>query len=140
MSVRRIGFRIGGSGNITEKNGLWRKEKNPQNVGSGVMIDGLVYQANAGPGTLQCIEAATGKERWQTRAKGGNHWGSIVYACDLLYVTNQRGGTHVFKPNPDKLELLGTNELNESCNATPAFSDGEIFIRTFENLYCIGKK
>jgi hypothetical protein len=33
--------------------------------------------------------------------------------------------------------LGATNELGERSNSTPAFSDGEIFIRTFEHLYCI---
>ena len=33
-----VGFRIGGTGNITEKNRKWRLEKNPQSIGSGVFI------------------------------------------------------------------------------------------------------
>ncbi len=132
-----IAFRLGGSGNITKSHRLWRVEKNPQNIGTGVLIGQHVYIANAGPGTLQCIEAATGEELWQEDPPGGNHWGSIILADGRLYVTNQQGATHVFLPNPKKLELVATNELGERSNSTPAFSDGEIFIRTFENLYCI---
>ena len=71
---------------------------------------------------------------------GANHWGSIVAANGLLYVTNQAGATVVFKPNPEKFELAARNELNETSNSTPAISDGEIFIRTFEHLYCISEQ
>lgn len=132
-----MAFRLGGTGNVTATHRLWRTERNPQNIGTGVLIGPHVYKANAGPGTLQCVVAATGEETWQERVPGGNHWGSVVFAAGRLYATNQKGATHVFSPNPERLELLATNELGEASNSTPAFSDGEIFIRTFEHLYCI---
>jgi outer membrane protein assembly factor BamB len=135
-----IGFRLGGSGDVTETHRRWRVERNPQNIGTGVLIGDYVFKANAGPGTLQCIEAATGEQRWQERAAGGNHWGSIVYAAGLLYATNQQGVTQVFRPNPEKLELVAANALDEASNSTPAFSDGRIFLRTFEHVYCIADK
>jgi hypothetical protein len=34
-------------------------------------------------------------------------------------------------------ELVASNPLGEESNSTPAPSNGEIFIRTFKNLYCI---
>ena len=42
-------------------------------------------------------------------------------------------------PGPEEFELLSSNKLGERCNSTPAVSDGEIFIRTFKNLYCIAE-
>ena len=33
--------------------------------------------------------------------------------------------------------MLAENELGEQTNSTPAISDGEIFLRTHEHLYCI---
>ena len=55
-----------------------------------------------------------------------------------MYATNQDAQTFVFKLNPEKYDELANNRLNEMYNATPALSDGEIFIRTFKHLYCIG--
>jgi outer membrane protein assembly factor BamB len=37
-------------------------------------------------------------------------------------------------------EVLAENALNDYCLSSPAISDGQIFIRTAQNLYCIGKK
>ena len=54
-------------------------------------------------------------------------------------MTGKNGTTVVFKPNPRKFELLASNALGEDSNATPAISNGEIFIRTFKNLYCIAE-
>ncbi len=133
-----IGFRIGGTGNITESNRIWRKEKNPQSIGSGVFLGKHVFRPNAGPGTVDCLVAETGKINWTARA-AGTCWGSMVLADGNLYVTNQGGSTLVFKPNSDEFEEVAQNKLGETCNSTPAFSDGDIFIRTHQHLYCIGK-
>ena len=45
--------------------------------------------------------------------------------------------TTVFRPDPEKLEVLAMNDLGEPSHATPAISDGQIFLRTDAHLYCI---
>jgi outer membrane protein assembly factor BamB len=132
-----IAVRLGGSGDITGQQ-LWRKPENPQSIGSGILRDGVYYMANADVGTLQCLEATTGKELWVARG-GAAHWGSIVAAGDLMYVTNQSGETTVFRFNPQQLEKVATNDLPEASNSTPAIVGDEIFVRTMEHLYCIGE-
>ncbi|MGE5194279.1 MAG: hypothetical protein ACM3U2_17445, partial [Deltaproteobacteria bacterium] len=62
-----------------------------------------------------------------------------VLAGDRLYVTNQNGTTLVFRANPEKFELLAENKLNELSNSTVAISDGQIFLRTNQHLYCIAE-
>ncbi|MBL9090664.1 MAG: PQQ-binding-like beta-propeller repeat protein [Planctomycetaceae bacterium] len=133
-------FKPGGKGDITEAARMWYKPRNPQSIGTGVIIDGYLYVPDAGPGTIRCLEAKSGKEVWTDRASGGNHWGSIVVAEGRAYVTNQEGATVVFRPNPEKFEFVARNDLGEQSNSTPALSDGRIFLRTFEHLYCIGGK
>ena len=135
-----IGFKLGGQGDITESNRLWQIDKrNPNSVGTGIFLDKYVYRPNSKPGTIQCLEAETGEVLWTDRATRRDHWGSMVLAGGNLYAINQRGTTVVFKPNPKEFEEVGRNALGESTNATPAFSDGQIFIRTDEHLFCIGK-
>jgi outer membrane protein assembly factor BamB len=133
-------IRITGSGNITDTHRLWRKENSPQSIGSGVFIDGHIYRPNAGPGTIECIDPEKGEVVWTDRAAGGEYWGSIVVAGGLCYVTDKNGTTVVFKPNPKEFEKVAFNELGEPSNSTPAISDGQIFIRTANHLFCIGRK
>jgi hypothetical protein len=45
----------------------------------------------------------------------------------------------VFKPSPEKFELLAKNSLGEGTNSTPAISDGEFFIRNMKSLHCISE-
>lgn len=133
-----IGFKTGGEGDMTETNRLWRhSQRNPQRIGSGVIVGKHLFVANANPAGAQCLDLESGKELWQTRLPTGEIWGSVVLAQGRLYVTNPEGKTYVFAPNPEKFELLATNELGESTNSTPAISDGQVFLRTFQAVYCI---
>lgn len=134
-----IGVKLGGSGDVTATNRVWRSEKNPENIGSGVLVEDRLYMPFKGPSVIGCIDPKTGAYLWKTRATNTEMWGSMVYAAGRIYVTDQRGKTVVLKPNPEKLEVLATNDLGERCNATPAVSDGQIFIRTFKGLYCIAE-
>jgi outer membrane protein assembly factor BamB len=135
-----LAFKLGGTGNMTEAHRLWLQPKpNPQRIGSGVILGKHLYLANAQPATAQCLELETGKRVWQERLPAGEIWGSIVAAAGRLYVSNPEGKTYVFAPNPERFELLATNDLGEPSNSTPAFSDGQIFLRTFEGLYCIAE-
>lgn len=134
-----IGIKLGGKGNITDENRLWRVEKSPQRIGSGVFVDGYIYLANAGANTFQCIDPKSGEVLWEERSGGPAHWGSMVYAGGHIFVTNQTGTTFVLNPDPDKLQVVGKNTIDERSNSTPAVSAGQIFLRTFENVYCIGK-
>lgn len=132
-----LAFKVGGAGDITEKQRLWRKDSNPQSIGSGVVIDGYLYRPNAGPGTIECIDPQTGETRWEERAS--TYWGSIVYVAGRCYAPGQDGVTLVFKPSPEKFELLAKNTLGEGTNSTPAIADGNFFIRTMKTLHCIGQ-
>lgn len=135
-----IAFRLGGSGNITKTDRLWQNaERQPQRIGSGVIIGKYIFMANAGPGTAECIELETGKQLWKKRLAGGDCWGSLCYVDGQLFVTGQNGTTTIFKPNAEKFELIAENTLGDKSNSTPAFSDGQIFLRTSRGLYCVGK-
>lgn len=132
-----IAFRLGGKGNITETQRVWRKDQNPQNIGSGVVLDDHYFMINAGPGTIQCLEAKTGKEKWVDRG-AGNHWASLVLADGHFYATAQDGTVIVFKPSVEGFQQVARNRIGEPSNATPAFIDGAIIFRSMKHLYCIG--
>ena len=132
-----IGFKPGGSGDVTEMR-LWRREPNPQSIGSGVYVGEHLYIPDAAQGAIRCLDPKTGQDVWRERG-GPNFWGSIVMAAGRLYATNQQGQTVVFAPSPDGFEELAVNSLGEQSNSTPAVSDGEIFLRTFGGVYCISE-
>ena len=128
---------VGVKGDLTSKR-LWKSSrKPPQRIGSGVAFKKHIYILNE-PGVAACIEIDTGKETWKERLGTGNSWGSMNLVGNRIYVTNTTGQTHVIAPNPERLELLATNSIGEMTRASAAFSDGQVFIRTYNHLWCIG--
>lgn len=127
-----------GRGDVTESGRLWlHAKKNPQRIGSGVVVDGHVYLLNE-PGIAWCIEVQTGKIKWKERLSSKRSWCSMSYVDGRLYVPNENGETFILRPNPEKLDLIATNRLDgEVTRGSPAFSDGQIFMRSHKHLYCI---
>jgi len=130
-----IGFKLGGSGDVTATNRLWRAERPPQRVATGVVIGQYLFMVSEP--NVSCIEMATGREIWKHSEPGQTFWASIVAVGDRLYVTSQKGVTIVFAADPKEFRLLASNDVGERSNSTLAISDGQIFLRTFESLYCI---
>jgi outer membrane protein assembly factor BamB len=137
-----VAVKQGGKGDVTETHRLWTSVRTKNRLGSGVIKDGYVYILNT-EAIAECIELKTGKSLWQERATAigpkSSSWSSMVLAGDQIYVLNQSGDTVVMKAAP-KFEIVGVHSIgNELTNASHALSDGEIFIRTHQHLWCIGQ-
>jgi len=135
-----IAVRTGGQGNVTATHRLWRqadRKKNPQRIGSGIIVDGHIYICNE-PGIAWCMNAKTGEITWQKRL-GSRSWSSMSLAAGRLYVSDTKGDTHVIEPDPKECRVLAKNSLGELIRASLAFTDGRIFARTYEHLYCIAE-
>ena len=74
---------------------------------------------------------------WQERLRGG-HYPSPVSANGLVYFVSSQGETTLVRPG-ETFDVVGKNALGEPVSASPAISQGQLFIRTHEHLYCIGK-
>jgi outer membrane protein assembly factor BamB len=86
----------------------------------------------------------SGETIWTERLPGTGgssaSWSSPVLAGDRLYVPNRNADVFVLKATPN-FELLAVNSIGgEPMNASLAVSDGDIFIRTGKNLWCIGTR
>lgn len=132
-----LGVKPGGSGDVTETHRLWRHPSAPQRIGSGVILGDHVYLVNE-PGTAQCIEWKTGKILWTDRATTTT-WANLVLAESRLYTTSLDGETVVFTPQPDKLNVLARNKIPERTLASLVISNGEMFLRTYNHLWCLAK-
>jgi len=132
-----VAARTGGEGDVTQSHRLWLVEKNPQRIGSGVIVGDHIFILNE-PAIAHCIELATGNVVWQQRL-GETSWSSMACVDGRLYVIDMAGETFILAPET-KFRLLARNSVDELTRASLAFSDGQIFIRTYENLYCIGQR
>lgn len=141
---------LGGSAFVVKPNGtgdqlpnrLWHDENDRQRIGTGVIFNNKIYVATM-QGILECLDLKNGDRLWHRRMSragaGGGTWSSIVRAGSKLFAIDQAGTTHVYALEPEFLEIA-SNELGEATNATPAISDGCLFIRTEGHLWCIAEK
>ncbi|MBD3673741.1 MAG: PQQ-binding-like beta-propeller repeat protein [Planctomycetaceae bacterium] len=130
-----IGFHLGGEADITKDARVWRvTRQNPQRIGSGIILGEHLYAPAAGINGIQCLDLQTGEVIWTERTSAP-FWGSMTLADELIYVTDQQGTTWVFRPNPEKFDLVSKNPLKERTNSTPAFTEGSIILRTYDAVY-----
>ena len=130
-----------GEGDLTETR-LWTVDRSPLRLGSGIILDGHLYVPDM-KGILECVKLDDGESVWKERLeKGGptgETWSSLVLADGNLYLMNKSGTTSVVRAKPE-FELISVNPLGEHTNASTVISNGEIFIRTDDSLWCIGNK
>jgi outer membrane protein assembly factor BamB len=142
FSGTAMGVRAGGKGDVTKTHQLWTRPREKQRIGSGVMVNGHVYILNE-DGIAQCIEARKGKVVWEERLRGpggnGKSWSSMVAVGDKLYAINQSGDAFILRAAP-RYQLLAVNSLGEMTQSSMAFSNGEVFVRTYKSLWCISGK
>jgi outer membrane protein assembly factor BamB len=133
-----LGFRAGGSDNLTSKAELWTN-----NLGADVptpTTDGKYIYVTGDSGIMNCIEAESGKIAYRgKRIEFGEYSSSPLLADGKIYSTNEEGTTTVIKAGPD-FEILGAGKLDDFTLASPVAVDNQIFIRTSEYLYCIQKR
>lgn len=138
-----LAIKAGGRGDVTETHVLWRTNKGP-NASSPIYHAGHLYWASESGGVLHCQNAANGEMVHTVRLMpdAGRIWASPVLADGKLYFVSQFKGTYVVAADP-KLPLLAHNFVEDDksrTNASIALSAGQLFMRTDQNLYCIGKR
>jgi len=122
-----------GVDNVTKTHIAWRTNKGAAYVPSPI-IEGDYFLVVSDSGVAHCFEAATGKLLWQERM--GEHHASLVSANGLVYFLNDNGVMHIVKSGPE-FQLIAKNEIGEKCFASPAVSQGQIFIRGEIALFCV---
>ena len=88
-------------------------------------------------GIASCFESESGERLWMERI-GTHYSASLVTAGGLVYFLADDGMTTVVRPGA-KLDVVAENELGEYCYASPAISQGQIFLRGAKHLFASGR-
>ncbi len=129
-------IRPDGRGDVTKSHVVWQTRKGAFYVPSPVCTDDYLFTTMT-TGQVHCIEAATGNILWIKDM--GTQYSSPVLANGLVYMPNDDGVITVIKPGPT-FEYIAKNAIGEGMYASPAISNGKIYLRGFQHLFCIGSK
>ena len=128
--------RTGGEGDVTATHIAWETTEDVPKIPSMLYVKPWLFLITESS-IAKCLKAATGEVLWRQRL-GGRYSASPVWADGHVYFLSEKGETVVIEAGPE-FKVLARNKLEEMCCASPAVSQGNIFIRSEHNLYCIGR-
>lgn len=133
-----LAVKLGGSGDVTNTHVLWKYEKSLPDVPAPLVYDGVVYLIRSG-GIATTLDAQTGKVLKQARLTGAleDYYSSPIGVDGKVYIASEHGKVVVLRAKGD-WEILAINDFEADIYATPAISNGKLYIRTREALYAIG--
>ncbi len=118
----------------------WKVAKGTPDVSAPLVVDGLVYITREKNGMVAAYDARTGEKKYQSRIHTGLYRASPVYADGHVYHTCRDGVVTVIKTG-SKLTVVSENTLNgEPMTASPAISNGVLYLRTHKALYAVGSR
>ncbi|EMI22931.1 serine/threonine protein kinase [Rhodopirellula maiorica SM1] len=137
-----IAVKLGGKDNVTDSHVLWTNRSSSY-VATPLLQNGRFYWIDD-RGIAYCTSADDGEVVYKARVNNLES-GRPVYASPVLigkniYVVTRRSGTIVYAPG-DEFKPISQNKFagdETDFNASPAVSDGKLFLRSNQSLYCVG--
>jgi len=132
-----LAVKLGGSGDVTKTHVLWRYEKSLPDVPSPLVYKDVVFLVRNG-GIATTLDAQTGTVHKRARLTGAldDYYASPIGVDGKVYIAGERGKVVVLRAAGD-WEILAINEFDSDIYATPAISEGKMYIRTRDALYAI---
>ncbi|MCX6252129.1 MAG: ankyrin repeat domain-containing protein [Bacteroidetes bacterium] len=137
-------IKTGGSANISIPDSTnsgkfiqWRKKRGGTYMPTPIVYNGNLYTLS-NSGTINCYNGSTGDLVYKETIKGGGAFTASPVAADgKIYFTSEEKGVFVIRAGAE-YDVISINPVGEICMATPAISDGLIFVRGQHHLFCFG--
>lgn len=137
---------LGSRGDITPTPGAttlpeglnWWSPRQGSYIPSPIIHDHILYVANE-RGIVTALDSKSGKTYYTERlnpGRGGMAYASPVAAGGKLFIPQNDGKIHVIQAGRS-FRKLATNHMREQTMASPAVSNGNLYIRTRRHIYCI---
>ncbi len=140
MTNGMFAVRLGGDGDMTAENFLWRYSRSVPQLPSPLLYEGYLYMVNDG-GVVTILDPDTGERLDQGRLQGAvdSYYASPVAGDGKIYMVSELGLVSVLRPGP-RLTVVSSADLDDLVYATPAIDAdrGRIYVRTGTSLYCFG--
>ena len=135
-------MRPGANGDVSpaKKNGTfetcsWLEAKAGPGMSSPVSTGKFLYIVDKN--ILKCYDAETGKRVYQTRIPSISMVAaSPIVIGEKLLVLDEAGEAKLIRIGPD-FEVVGGGKLDDVFWSTPAVSNGSLYLRGVDGLYCI---
>lgn len=139
--------RPGALGDLTLRDGktssesiVWSRTGRGSYMPTPIAYNGVLYVLG-NSGTFDAYDLKTGNELFRQRLPtiGSGYSASPVAADGKIYLSNEDGEILIVGAG-QKFSHVGTNSMGELLMATPALSDGVMYVRSSASLFAIGRK
>lgn len=119
---------------------IWSRTGRGSYMPTPLIYKGILYVL-ANNGTFDAYNLKTGDELFRQRLPvvGDGFSASPIAADGKIYLSNEDGDILVVAAG-EKFTHIGTNSLGELLMATPALSEGVMYVRTAQSVFAIGRK
>ncbi len=134
-----VAVRAGGRGDVTKTHVVWRQAKAGASYTSPLITGDRLFYVS---GQAHALRASDGQIVAKKSLQGVQSvYGSPILVGDKILLFTRYNGAYVLSAD-DKMQVLAHNQLGDDSafNASPALVEGQLFIRSNQYLYCIGKK
>ncbi len=121
---------------------LWEFDEAAPDCSTPLFYDGRLYVFDGlRRKTITCLDPRTGRAFWQGKVGGRDPWwSSPTAASGRLYLISEAGEIVVLQAGGEEFKVLFQTQIAEpAIQSSIAISGGRLFIRTAQNLHCIGK-
>ncbi|HYG74482.1 MAG TPA: PQQ-binding-like beta-propeller repeat protein [Planctomycetota bacterium] len=138
--------KAGGSGDVTNSHQAWSLDKSiSPDVCTPLVYKDLLYvlDGDSGKRMLYCIDPKTGTKKWEGQIPGAKStfWTSPTAADDKIYVINEASEVSVIQAGGSEFKVLNMTSMGDTiCYSSIAIAQGQLFVRTGQNLHCFAKK
>jgi outer membrane protein assembly factor BamB len=134
IDAELVAIRPDGQGDVTETHVAWRGEDGLPDICSPVSNGSLIFLLTTS-GKVTCYDVGSGDVVWAERIKLPCH-SSPSLVENRLYIFSKKGVLVILEAGKEYREL-GRHELGEAVETSPAFTEGRLYIRGHNNLYCL---
>lgn len=134
------GVKLGGTGDVTEKNRVWTRTDTGSFVPTPAAAEGRVYLVRD-RGEVVCLDARTGKTVWEGRfpENRNSYYSSPSIAGGKIYSAREDGVLFVARCR-DKFEFVSENDMGERIVASPVPIQSRLLLRGEKHLFCAGRQ
>jgi len=136
-----LAIRSDGEGTISDDHIAWTFDGPSPDCSTPLLYKGNLYVlADRKGGVITCLDASTGRPKWQGKLGGtAPWWASITAGDDKLYCISEAAEAVVLAAGDEGFKILHRIDMGgKPIQASIAIADGHLFIRTTSKLFCVG--
>lgn len=135
-----LAIKDGGKGLVTDQAIVWKFKESPSDCATPLFYQDKLFVLDGDRQTMVCLEPRSGEKKWQGHLGVREIFRASPTGADGKIYCLGEGGTVVVLEAGDEFKILATLRMGEApAYSSIAIAQGQLFIRTAKNLYCISQ-